>query len=99
MKILKTSNKNTVLSWGENDKVVGTRQGYIVSSNICRDSSCFSIKEVEKKELGIMFNNLIKNNTEQQVSTAFIDEIDFATDRENAQIKMQQIIETYTSLY
>jgi len=64
--------------------MAGSGQGYIVSSNICRDSSCFSIKQVENKELGIIFQDPINNNMEQQVSTAFADNTNFTTDGENS---------------
>ena len=34
---------------GKNDKVVGIGQGYVVSSNVCQDSSGFTIKQVKDK--------------------------------------------------
>ena len=34
---------------GENDKIAGMGQGYIVSSNICCDSSYFSSKSIENE--------------------------------------------------
>jgi len=81
------------------DKVAGTGQGYIVSGNICRDSSGFTIKQIENQNLGVEIIDLITKYIEQQVSTAFIDDTNFMSDRNDADIKMHKILEIYTKLY
>ena len=49
----------------ENDKIVGTGQGYIILSNIYCDLSYFSIRNIENKELGIIIKDPINESYEQ----------------------------------
>ena len=49
---------------GEQDQTAWTGQGYIISSNIYCDSSCFLIKDIEEKELGIIIKDSINENWE-----------------------------------
>ena len=41
----------------------------------------------------------IKQTSEQQVSTVFVDDTDFMMEGNDANIKMNTILETYTNLY
>jgi len=50
---------------GEQDQTAEIGQGYIISSNICCDSSYFLIKDIEEKELGIIIKDPINENSEQ----------------------------------
>ena len=43
----------------------------------------FLIKDIEEKELGIIIKDPINENSEQQVSTAFVDDTDFINDRDD----------------
>ena len=59
----------------------------------------FSIKDIEEKELRIIIKDPINENSEQQVSTAFVDDTDFTTDEDDCKQKMQEILINYIELY
>ena len=42
---------------GENERLAGTGQGNKFSGDLCRDTSCLIIREIEKKRLGIFIES------------------------------------------
>ena len=84
---------------GKQDEVAGTGQGYMVLGNNCHYSSGFTIKQIENQNLGVEIIDPITKCIEQQVSIAFVDNTDFMSDRNNADIKIHKILEIYTKLY
>jgi len=84
---------------GEKKRLAGTGQGNRFSGNICRDSSYLIIKEIEKRELGIMVISKLSNIVVQKVSIAFADDTDLMIEEENAEEKMKSIVKIYNRLY
>jgi len=67
--------------------------------DICQDISCLIIKEIEKKNLGIIFRSNVSNEMEQCISVSFVNDNDLVIDRENAEEKIQEIIDIYETLH
>ena len=86
--------------YGGNEMVLaGTGQGNKFSGDMCRDVSCIIIKVIEKKGLGVKFENKANGETNQCVAVAFVDDTDFMTDGENATQQMQEILQIYDRYY
>ena len=79
--------------------MAGTEQGHKFSGDMCRDISCLIIRELEKRMLRVKFESVISNEIEQYVVVSFVDDNDLATDGENAEVKMQEIIDLYEILH
>ena len=66
---------------------------------MCRDISQLIIRELEKRMLRVKFESVISNEIEQCIAVSFVDNNDLATDRENVEVKMQEIIDLYKMLH
>ena len=74
-------------------KQAGIGQEYIVSVNICWDSTYFIFMAIQEEKIGIIIIAPIIKAEEQQIAVAFADDTDFTTNGENCKEKMQKIIE------
>ena len=66
---------------------------------MCYDIFCLIIKGIEKKNLGMIFKSTVSKESKQCVSVLFVDDTDLITEGENAESKMQEIINIYKSLH
>ena len=66
---------------------------------MCRDVSCLIIKEIENRNLGIMFKVPMREEEEQCVSIYFVDDVDLITEGDDSEVKMQEIIDAHESLH
>ena len=70
-------------SYGSERQQIGrTRQGNRFSGDTSRNTLCFIIKEVEVKELGAIIELPITKTTEQRAAIAFIDDMNFYSNRQ-----------------
>ena len=82
---------------GDNTFLGGTWQGNMLSGCVCRDVSCFMLKELEKKDWGCWWSwNMMKEV--QRVEIAFVDDSDFCTKGDESETKMQEIVDFYASM-
>ena len=84
---------------GINSKQARIGQDYITSVNIYRDTSCLVIKPIEDQNIGIIMKGSISKEAESETVVAFVDDTDFATSGDNAEYKMQAIINLYNKYY
>ena len=73
---------------GSNNKHVGTGQGNHFSGDICQDKLRLIIRVPEKQELGIKIQSPITSTQLQELYIGFVNDIDFNTDEEEAQVKI-----------
>lgn len=84
---------------GDEDILGGSGQGNVVSGNMCRDQSCIIFRKLEKDKLGILIVGPISAEEVRRAAIAWIDDTDFFTNGQKAQLKMQIMMATYTRLY
>ena len=84
---------------GEENNLAGTGQGNRFSGDLCRDTSCLIIKEIEKQQLGMNINSNVTNETVQKAAVSYVDDNDYVTDGEDAKRKMNQILKICDDLH
>ena len=65
---------------GSRSMLAKKSQGNMVSINICTDSSCVILKDIEKEKLGTYVKSPLTTDSVQQLATAFVDDNDFILD-------------------
>ena len=84
---------------GFDNYLVGTGQGNKFSGNLCRGIYYLIIRDIEKRNLEIQFNNPIYQINHQVVSVSFVNDMDLVSNRENTENNMQQILDRYNYLH
>ena len=70
---------------GFENYLVGTSQGNKFLGDLCRDTSCLIIRDIEKRNLGIQFDDLFYEINYQVASVSFVNDMDLVSNRENAE--------------
>jgi len=83
----------------DQEPIVGTGQGNRFSGDFCRDTLGLVIRVPEKQELGIMIRAPILQKQTQELAIRFIDDINFNSNRNNIQEKIQIILNIYLRSY
>ena len=70
--------------YGSNDKYL-VRIGEVNKflGNLCRDTLCLIIRDIEKRNLGIIFKDPVEKINHQVVSISFVDNTDLVSNRDN----------------
>ena len=84
---------------GKKNYYRGIGQGNLFSGKACKDKSCKIIRDITTKELGVMIIVPISKRVVNRTALTFIDNMSLYRKSENVQIKRQQIIDHYTTLY
>ena len=65
---------------GRRSRLVVTGQGNVVSVNMCRDSSCIALKDIEKENLGFLIRLRLTTEVVHQLAIAFVGDNDFSSE-------------------
>ena len=84
---------------GDDREMAGTGQGNKLSGDICRDTSCLIIKQLEKRNLGVEMTSKVTNHNELISAIAFVDDTDLVVEGENVEEKMNMMLNIYNKLY
>ena len=84
---------------GENDPLAGTGQGNRFSGDVCRDSSCLIIRNIERMNVGMNFESRVSGEIVLKVVVAFVDDNDMVADGENIEVDMNRILNEYNDLH
>ena len=75
-----TFNVSEAFCRGSRSMLAGTGQVNVVSVNVCRDSSCIMLKDIEKENLGAHIKLSLTTDSSQQLAIALVDDNDFVSD-------------------
>ena len=84
---------------GEFNQLAGTGQGNRFSGDLCRDTSCLIIKEIERQKFGMIVVSNLSGQSVQKTAVAFVDDNDLIADGEEAERDMNNMITTYDDLH
>ena len=77
---------------GVSAKLVGTGQGNNFSGELCKDTSCLIIKQIENLSIEFEFNSYFIKNIEQIVVLLFVNNTDLITNSKQNEIKMKKYL-------
>ena len=83
---------------GIGDKIVGTGQGNITSSNAYRNKSCLIIENIDRDKKGAIMQYLQSQKIIQRTAVAFIDDASMFLNGEKVKENIQFIINKYQRL-
>ena len=75
-----------------------TGQGNAVSVSTCRDSSCMTLKGIEKENLGVFITLPLTKDSVQQLEMSFVDDNYFSSDEKKVIAKMAKTLNKHTHL-
>ena len=84
---------------GEDNSLAGTGQGNRFSGNVCRDSSCLIIRNIERMNVGMKFESRVSRERVLKVVVAFVDDNDMVADGENVENDMKIILNECNDLH
>ena len=84
---------------GELDPLAGTGQGNRFLGDVCRDTSCLILKEIENNNLGMNFESRITQESIQVAAVSYVDDNDLVSDGSNVVDKMNRSVEIFDSLH
>jgi len=84
---------------GIDQEMAGTGQGNKFSGDVCRDTSCLIIRQLEKRKFGVQMQSRITKKNELISAVAFVDDTDLLVEGDNVEMMMNEMLGTYERLY
>jgi len=83
----------------DEEELAGNGQGNLFTGAAYQDQSCRGFKNLEQKDLGVKFRQLLSKKAIQRVAIEFVDDTDFYSNGDKGQTKMQRMINDYNKYY
>jgi len=84
---------------GIDHEMAGTGQGNKFSGDVCRDTSCLIIRQLEKQQFGVKMHSRMNNMNELISAVAFVDDTDLVVEGVEVEKMMNEMLATYERLY